>query len=152
MIPDIDEVFVSMEAYLLWLFGWVMFCNAHGNACDKLLIPYAQQIADAEEGEVPLWSWGSAVLAATYCGLCQACLKNGESSIFTSCPIFLQIWSDEHFTIDRPVIDVSPYEDEMYGAWEPEDASTMRSMWTGRRVSADVVLSNMLIYCSNMCN
>ena len=38
---DDDSVSRSLEAYLLWLFGYVMFNNGHGNSVDKILIPYA---------------------------------------------------------------------------------------------------------------
>lgn len=43
----------ALEAYLLWLFGWVMFTNTHGHAVDKGLIHYAWAIVDAEPENVP---------------------------------------------------------------------------------------------------
>ena len=36
----------SLEAYLLWLFGYIMFNNTHGNSVDRILLPYAREIAD----------------------------------------------------------------------------------------------------------
>ncbi|WVZ55652.1 hypothetical protein U9M48_006286 [Paspalum notatum var. saurae] len=80
--PDADDDSVrrSLEAYLLWLFGFIMFKNGTSNSVDKVLIPYAQEIVDAPEGAVPLWSWGSAVLAATYRGLCDACIKDESNA------------------------------------------------------------------------
>ena len=55
MHPDADDFSVTrcLEAYLLWLFGWVMFCGTYGNSVDKELIPYALSIAEAQEGLVP---------------------------------------------------------------------------------------------------
>ena len=40
---DADEYSVtrSLEAYLLWLFGYIMFNNTHGNSVDRILLPYA---------------------------------------------------------------------------------------------------------------
>ena len=38
---DDDSVSRSLEVYLLWLFGYVMFNNGHGNSVDKILVPYA---------------------------------------------------------------------------------------------------------------
>jgi len=40
---DADEYSVtrSLEAYLLWLFGYIMFNNTHGNSIDRILLPYA---------------------------------------------------------------------------------------------------------------
>ncbi|WVZ72122.1 hypothetical protein U9M48_020633 [Paspalum notatum var. saurae] len=50
--PDTDDESVrrSLEAYLLWLFGFIMFKNGTSNSVDKVLIPYAREIADAPRG------------------------------------------------------------------------------------------------------
>jgi len=84
---DADEYSVtrSLEAYLLWLFGYIMFNNTHGNSVDRILLPYAREIADAED-DLPPYSWGSAVLAATYRGLCDWCSKTDGEAIFSGCP------------------------------------------------------------------
>jgi hypothetical protein len=70
-----------LEAYLLWLFKWVMFCNAHDNSVDKTLLLYMVAIADSQEGQVPWWSWDSVVLATTYRGLFQGCTKTVPDTI-----------------------------------------------------------------------
>src|SRR5438105_11057602 len=88
---DDDSVSRSLEAYLLWLFGWIMFNNSHGNSVDRVLMPYTREIVDAAEDDVPTWSWGSAVLAAMYRGLCDACSKTDTASILTGCPFLLQL-------------------------------------------------------------
>ena len=77
MRADADNFTVArhLEAYLLWLFGWVMFCSSQGDSCPKQLIPLARSIADAPLHEVPQFSWASAVLAATYRGLCTGVTK-----------------------------------------------------------------------------
>src|SRR5213082_1628274 len=49
----------SLEAYLLWLFGCIMFNNSHGDSVDRILMPYAWEIANATDDDVPTWSWGS---------------------------------------------------------------------------------------------
>ena len=74
LAADDDEYSVtrSLEAYLLWLFGYTMFNNSHGHCVDRVLLPYAQKIADADEDAIPLYSWGSAIFACTYRGLCKA--------------------------------------------------------------------------------
>ena len=101
---DADEYSVtrSLEAYLLWLFGYIMFNNTHGNTVDKILLPYARELADAEEDEMPTYSWGSAVLAATYRGLCDGCTKTTDGAILTGCPLLLQLWSSHCATYHRP--------------------------------------------------
>src|SRR5438128_12078836 len=72
---DINSVTRSLEAYLLWLLGCIMFKNNHGDNVERVLMPYAWEIADAAEDDIPMWSWGSAVLAAMYRGLCDTCSK-----------------------------------------------------------------------------
>ena len=66
-----------LEAYLLWLFGYIMFCGSQGDAVSRFLIPHARRIADATVEEMPQINWGAAVLAATYRGLCTGCTKTG---------------------------------------------------------------------------
>jgi hypothetical protein len=36
-----DDVTLSwyLEAYVLWLFRWVLFCNTHNNMVDNVLVP-----------------------------------------------------------------------------------------------------------------
>ena len=47
LAADADEYSVtrSLEAYLLWLFGYIMFNNTHGNSVNRILFPYAWEIA-----------------------------------------------------------------------------------------------------------
>ena len=93
--------------------------------------PYATAIAN---GEAPQISWGSAVLAATYRGLCDACFRSRPNSGLTGCPLLLQLWSFERFSLGRPLLDDSaPYGQEMYNADEV-DRPTMGSLWCRRRV------------------
>ena len=135
LAPDADDYSVdrSLEVYLLWLFGNTMFNNTHGASVDKVLGVYAQEIADAALGQVPQYSWGSAVLAATYRGLCDACQKTDEGAVLTGCPLLLQLWSYERIAIGRPIVDQSPYGADMYGDVLAE-GPTMGSLWATREV------------------
>ena len=109
LAADADEYSVtrSLEAYLLWLFGYIMFNNTHGNSVDRILLPYAREIADGDE-DVPPYSWGEAVLAATYRGLCDGCMKTHGNAILSGCPLLLQLWSYERLAVGRPFVQ---YED-----------------------------------------
>nr|ABG22596.1 Transposable element protein, putative, MuDR [Oryza sativa Japonica Group] len=133
--PDADDYSVrrSLEAYLLWLFGWVMFTSTHGHAVDFRLVHYARSIADAQPQDVPQWSWGSAVLAATYRALCEACTKTDAGAIIAGCPMLLQLWAAERFAIGRPVVDSAPYGVGRSAQW-PEDGPTMGTYWCRRGV------------------
>ena len=63
----------SLEAYILWLFGKTMFTENHVTTVDARLIGIAREIADARcPGDILQRSFGSAVLAAMYRGLCKA--------------------------------------------------------------------------------
>jgi hypothetical protein len=56
-------------------------------------------------------SWGSAVLAATYRGLCSAVTRlTSREVILLGCPLLLQMWIRERFDIGQPRIDLSEYE------------------------------------------
>nr|AAP54225.2 Transposable element protein, putative, MuDR [Oryza sativa Japonica Group] len=131
--PDADDNSVrrSLEAYLLWLFGWVMFTSTHGHVVDFRLVHYARSIADAQPQDVPQWSWGSAVLAATYRALCEACTKTDAGVIIAGCPMLLQLWAAEKFAIGRPVVDSAPYGVGRSAQW-PEDCPTMGTYWCRR--------------------
>ena len=54
---DDDSVTRSLEANLLWLFGYIMFNNSHGAYVDRVLVPYALEIAEAAVEEMPQYSW-----------------------------------------------------------------------------------------------
>lgn len=156
---DADEATVArhLEAYLLWLFGWVLFCSSHGTSAPKTLIPYARAIAEAPLEDVPQFSWGSAVLAATYRGLCAGCFKVASlEPIFLGCPLLVQLWSYERFSIGRPRIHVGPYE-PLPPEHDHRDRPTMGSMWCLRKVRQRIIIleqcyfqlfTNLNIICS----
>ena len=132
MAADADEYSVtrSLESYLLWLFGYIMFNNTHGNSVDKILLSYAREIEDVDKN-VPPYSWGSAVLAATYRGLCDGCRKTHRGAILLRCPLLLQLWSYERLAVGRPMVIHEPYHGAMYGD-EEDDRPTMGTIWLWR--------------------
>ena len=139
MRADADDFTVArhFEAYLLWLFGWVMFCSSQGDSCPKQLIPLARSIADAPLHEVPQLSWASSILAATYRGLWPLCTSVtkvlAEEPIFVGCPLLIQLWSYERFPMGRPEMDFEPYT-ELSPDHDDVDRPPMDSLWCLRRV------------------
>jgi hypothetical protein len=111
MKDDADELTNNrhLEAYLLWLFGYVMFCGSQGDAVSRFLIPHARRIVDTTVEEMPQMNWGTAVLVATYRGLCAGCTKTGTQSILLGCPLLLHLWSYERLPVGRPSADRSAY-------------------------------------------
>ncbi|XP_034570471.1 protein MAIN-LIKE 2-like [Setaria viridis] len=122
-----------LEAYLLWLFGWIMLCTSQGNSVPKHLFPYVRAIAESPLDDVLQYSWGSAILATTYRGLCMGCGKVASAKpIFLGCPLLLQLWSYERFPIGRPRIDMSPYQ-ELPLDHNDVNKPTMGSLWCLRK-------------------
>jgi hypothetical protein len=126
----------SLEAYILWLLGKVMFTENHQTTISRRFIPIALEIAEAQTADdIIQRSWGSAVLAATYRGLCNACTLVSPKSGLLGCPLFLQLWSWERFPIGRPDIDA----ERPFGANELDDPDhidmpTFGILWTRREV------------------
>jgi hypothetical protein len=117
-----------LEVYLLWLFGWVLFCESAGDSVSSCMIPWAQRIADAPLEQMPQISWGSAVLAATYRVLCSAVTRpTSREAILPGCPILLQMWIHERFDIGRTRADLSEYEPLADGT-DLADLPTMGSL------------------------
>jgi hypothetical protein len=80
-------------AYLLFLFG-MMFPSVHGDVCLPSLIKIAEEIVDAPLPTSLPYSFGSALLAHTYRGLCDATRKKGAGGHTLVVPYeFLQLWS-----------------------------------------------------------
>jgi hypothetical protein len=123
-----------LEVYLLWLFGLVLFCESTGDSVSRCMIPWAQRIADAPLEQMPQISWGSAVLAATYMGLCSVVTRPASrEAILLGCPLLLQMWIHERFDIGRPRTDLSEDEAAADGT-DPVDLPTMGSLWCLRKV------------------
>jgi hypothetical protein len=79
-----------LEVYLLWLFGWVLFCESAGDYVSRCMIAWDQRIADAPLEQMPQISWGSTVLEATYRGLCSAVTRpTSREAILLGCPLLL---------------------------------------------------------------
>jgi hypothetical protein len=90
----------ALEAYLLWLFGRVLFTTPHGDTIDARWIALAREIADAQNpGQVAPRSWGSAVLAHTFRALSTACYKVEGRPTLSGCPLLLQLWCYERLPI-----------------------------------------------------
>ena len=142
MRADTDDGTVTrhLEAYLLWLFGYMMFCGSQEDSVSRYLIPHARAIADAPEDNVPQVSWGAAVLAVTYRGLCAGVSKGTSSErIFLSCPLLLQLWSYMRLPVGRPFVDRRPYE-VLPPGHDPADRPTMGSLWCHRPVRASYLI------------
>jgi hypothetical protein len=83
---------------------------------------------------MPQNSRGSAVLAATYRGLCSAVTRPASREvILLGCPLLLQMWIHERFDIGQPRTDLLEYE-QAADDTDPADLPTMSSLWCLRKV------------------
>jgi hypothetical protein len=136
MADDADEQTSDrfLEVYLLWLFGWALFCESAGDCVSRCMIPWAQRIADAPLEQMAQISLGNAVLAATYRGLCSVVTwLTSREAILLGCPLLLQMWIHKRFGIDQSRTDLLKYEAATDGT-DPADIPTMGSLWCLRKV------------------
>jgi hypothetical protein len=96
---------------------------------------------------MPQISRGSAVLAATYRGLCSVVTRpTSREAILLGCPLLLQMWIHERFDIGRPRIDLSEYEPAADGT-DPVDLPTMGSLWCLQKVMTSLyVILRVMTY------
>lgn len=140
LTEDEDDwrVMRHLEAYLLWLFGWVLFTSSHHDTVDRHFVYYAAQIAYAPLEAIPQYSRGSAVLAATYQALCDTCTRRTSTGTLAGSPLLLMLWLFKRFDIRRPtLLSYDLYGDEMYvfdqlGEADDLDAPTMGTLWLSR--------------------
>lgn len=130
----------SLEAYLLWLFGKVMFTETHHDTITARWIPVAYEIAQAQRQEdiVPR-SFGSALLAATYRAMCNACVRTNKAASLLGCPLFLHLWSWERFPIGRPDVDAHVPWDYTFMEHNLVEAPTFGSTWAQRQVNIAII-------------
>ena len=126
-----------LEAYLMWLFGKVMFTETHVDTITARFIPMAREIAEAQSpADIVPRSFGSAVLAATYRAMCTTCTKRKETASILGCPLLLHLWSWERLPIGRPDVDANtPWEDYRLFHGNDVDKPTIGAVWARREVS-----------------
>jgi hypothetical protein len=91
-----EHITWSLEAYLMWLLGRIMFIESHRDTISACFIPIALEIANAVTPvDITLRSWGSVV----YRAMCNSCCKAKPTYALLGCPLFLQLWLWERFAI-----------------------------------------------------
>jgi hypothetical protein len=98
-------------AYVLYLLG-IMFPSSHGDVVLPSLIKIAEEIVDGPLPPRPIYSFGSAMLAHTYRGLCHATQKKSKGHILAVSYEFLQLWSWEYLPVGQPHLSniIHPYD------------------------------------------
>ena len=130
----------------MWLLGKVMFTENHVSTISARYIPIALEIASAERpDQITQRSWGSAVLAATYRGMCNGCHLVGARAALLGCPLLLQLWSWERFSIGRPDVRLQEPMGELFDI-DGIDMPTFGVSWTRRQVCFMLYLLHFCMY------
>jgi hypothetical protein len=133
-----EQITRSLEAYLIWLFGKIMFIESHGDTISAGFIPIALEIATVvTPDDITPRSWGSALLTGMYRAMCISYCKSKRTFALLGCPLFLHLWSWERFAIGRPDIKVSdPFPANEMADPDGIDIPTIATLWTRQKVHA----------------
>ncbi|TVU17956.1 hypothetical protein EJB05_34018, partial [Eragrostis curvula] len=96
---DADDEMVQSycRAYILEMFGAVLFPDASGDVASWMFLPLLRDWHTAGS-----YSWGSAVLAWLYRQLCRATQRRSASSSLGGCTFLLQVWMWLRLPVGRP--------------------------------------------------
>jgi hypothetical protein len=127
-----EQITWSLETYLMWLFGKIMFIESHIDTISAGFIPIALEIATAVTlKDITPRNWGSTLLARMYRVMCISCCKSKHISALLGYPLFLQLWSWERFAIGRPDIKVSdPFPTNEMVDPDGIDMPIIATLWT----------------------
>lgn len=97
--PGADEQTVGYHchAWILHLFGSVIFSDATGDSASRMFLPCLTDW-DTTGGYI----WASGVLAFLYRQLCEACHRLSWTTSLGGCVYLLQLWMWSHIPIGRP--------------------------------------------------
>jgi hypothetical protein len=77
-----EQITRSLEAYLMWLLGRIMFIESHGDTIFVRFIPIALEIDNAVTlDDITPRSYGSSLLAGMYRAMCISCHKTKRTSM-----------------------------------------------------------------------
>lgn len=111
---DEDTVSFHARAWILHMFGTVLFPDATGDIASWMFIPCLM-----DWDQAGTYSWGSAVLAFLYRQLCEACRRRKAKSSLGGCVYLLQLWMWTRLPVGRPTL----FEPR---AWTPEGVEDRR--------------------------
>jgi len=82
-----NTVIFYCRAWILHLFGSVLFPDSTGDSASWMYLPYLTDW-DTAGG----YSWGSTVLGFLYRNLCEACRRTSQNPSIGGCVFLLQVW------------------------------------------------------------
>lgn len=100
---DDDTVNYHCRAWVLHLFGCVLFPDATGDTASWMFLPCLTDWQTAGG-----YSWASAVLGFLYRQLCEGCRRTSRSATIGGCVYLLQLWMWSYLPVGRPTAQVRP--------------------------------------------
>jgi hypothetical protein len=96
---------MQLEAYMLCLFGYLMFCGStRGRGVEVPNLPRAEDRRRDCGGDAPD-QLGHCSFGPDVQGLCVVCTKTGTQSILLGCLLLLHLWSYEWLPVSRSSVD-----------------------------------------------
>lgn len=96
---DLETVGYYCRAWILHLFGCVLFPDATGDCASWM---YIHCLTDWDQAGH--YSWASAVLSFLYRQLCEACRRTSASGSLGGCTYLLQLWMWSRLPVGRPQV------------------------------------------------
>ncbi|XP_021304829.1 serine/threonine-protein phosphatase 7 long form homolog [Sorghum bicolor] len=124
---DQETVAYYCRAWILHLFGCVLFPDAIGDTASWMYLPCL-----TDWDTTGTYSWASGVLAYLYRSLCEACRRTASSSSVGGCVYLLQLWMWARLPVGRPIVDAPR---EWFAVGNPRHRPTFAHLWDQAKVA-----------------
>jgi hypothetical protein len=86
--PTQEELLQQLRIYIFYLFGKILFPDKSGHRVHTMYLPLLEDISTIKS-----YSWGSAVLASLYRGLCDVQNSKEKKPAIPGCTLLLHAWA-----------------------------------------------------------
>jgi hypothetical protein len=86
--PTEEELMQQLRIYLFYLFGKILFPDTSGDRVHTMYLPLLEDVRTIKS-----YSWGAAVLALLYRGLCDVTLSQKDNPTIPGCALLLHAWA-----------------------------------------------------------
>jgi len=123
---DQERVAYYCRAWILHLFGCVLFPDRTGDTASWMYLPYL-----TDWDTTCTYNWASGVLAYLYRSLCEACHRTAQSSSVGGCVYLLQLWMWSRLLVGRPIVDAPR---EWFVVGNPRHRPMFAHLWDQAKV------------------
>jgi hypothetical protein len=86
--PTQEQLIQQLRIYLFYLFGKILFLDTSGDRVHTMYLPLLEDVQTIKS-----YSWGAAVLALLYRGLCDVTLSQKDNPTIPGCALLLHAWA-----------------------------------------------------------